>query len=269
MIQITLVSLYGDKEDELSMLITECQETVKLVLGSAFSPYDIRQVHATIIGLERRIGSSGHNLNFWKHRSRQVEMDFDGFLTFLRGCSQVPFEVQIGGFGDRDYPFVSDPFEKGKENRPYDRMFSIQGNKVVVMGWPLRGQPLKISPATPHEWVHESRVYPPTLDEIRHAAQKFGILHGYHKTRTAVDNDLFFRIGLFDTNAVSPEATGPLLQQVRSKLSGTQRPVIAQITLDDLFVAAYEDSTLPLASTQVWSVGDKRVTGQFIAELYR
>lgn len=64
-------------------------------------------------------------------------MDFDGLLNFLRCCVQIPFEVQIGGFGDRDYPFVSDPFEKGQYNRPYDRMLSIQGDIVLIMGWPI------------------------------------------------------------------------------------------------------------------------------------
>jgi hypothetical protein len=196
-------------------------------------------------------------------------MDFGGFLTFLRRCSQIPFEAQIGGFANRDYPFVSDPFEKGRDHRPFDRMFSVQGDKVVVMGWPFRGQPLKTVPVTPHEWAQESRLYPPTLDEIRHAAQKFGVLHGYHKTRTAMDNDLFFRIGLFDTKAMSAGATDTLIQKIREKLSGTLPPVIVQVTQHDVSFAVYEDDKLPLASTHVWSMADQRVTGEFVAALYR
>ena len=38
MIQVTLVSLYGDKEDELTKFMKSCQETVQSVLGSSFSP---------------------------------------------------------------------------------------------------------------------------------------------------------------------------------------------------------------------------------------
>jgi hypothetical protein len=264
--QVTLVSLYGAKQDEFSTLITQCQDTVKSVLGNAFLPYDVRQVHATIVGLER-IGSVNHNLNYWKHRGQQVEMDFDGFLKFLRTSSQIPFEAQIGGFANRDYPFVSDPFEKGRDNRPFDRMFSVQGDKVVVMGWPLRGQPLKTVPVTPHEWAQERQLYPPVLDEIRHSAQKFGILHAYHKTRTAIDNDLFFRIGLLDTKAMSAGSTDILIQEMQEKLSALP-PVITQVTQHDVFLAAYEDDKLPLASTQVWSIADERVTGDFVAALY-
>ena len=148
-------------------------------------------------------------------------------------------------------------------------MFSVQGDKVVVMGWPLRGQPMKKPPVAPHEWAQESRLYPSTLDEIRHAAQKSGILHGYHKSRTAVDHDLFFRIGLIDTQAVPPNTIGPLVQQMRAKLSGTLPPVIAQVTPHDLFIAAYEDDKLPLQTTRVWSVADNKVTGDFVAGLYR
>jgi hypothetical protein len=251
--QVTLVAFYGEKPDELSTLITQCQEWLISILGDAFSPYDIQQVHATIVGLERRIGSARDNANFWKYRALRAEMDFREFLAFLRGCSQIPFEVQIGGFEKRDYPFVSDPFEKGTDNRPYDRMFSIQGDKVVVIGWPVRSK---------------SPVYPLTLDDIRRAAQKFGILHGYHQTLTAVDNDLFFRIGLVDRTRTSSGVVNRVVQKLRDTLAGILAPVISQVTLNDLFVASYEDDKLPMASTQAWSLVDERVNAEFVAGLF-
>ncbi|MFH1862536.1 MAG: hypothetical protein ABH878_06945 [bacterium] len=268
MIQVTLISLYGEKEAKLTKLITDCQIAVKQTLGDAFTPYDFRQIHATIVGLERRIGSAYQNLNFWKWKQREVQMYLDGFLNFFRRCSHIPFKAQVGGFGDRGYPFLSDPFERGESDRPYDRSFSIRGDKVVVMGWPLRGLPRKSPPAQPHEFVQESRTYPQTLDEIRHTAQKFGILHGYHRTPTAVDNDLFFRIGILKANPHDTDIGKSLAKQIRTTLSARE-PVCVEITLDDLYVAAYDDDSLPLKTTQVWSLADRRVSGQFVADLYR
>src|ERR1700683_612945 len=105
--QLTLISLYGDKPKKLAALIAECQDLAARVVGSAFTRYDLRQIHATIIGLERREGTAAGNANFSKHRGSEVTMDFDGFLTYLRRSAQIPFEVQIGGFANRDYPFTS------------------------------------------------------------------------------------------------------------------------------------------------------------------
>ncbi len=78
MLQSTLVSLYGEKPESLGTLITKCQELVLRRAGKAFTPYETRQIHATIFGLERKVGSENLNLNFWRCRGREVRMDFDG-----------------------------------------------------------------------------------------------------------------------------------------------------------------------------------------------
>lgn len=269
--QVALVALYGEKKGELSQLrdlIEFCQGHVKNKLGSTFTPYRLEQVHATILGLERCSGATRQNLNFSKrHQSpRAVEMDFDGLLSFLRRCHQLPFTAQIAGFTDREYPFVSDPFGSNKECRPYERSFSIQGDKVVMMGWPIRGRPWETAPTKPHEFVQEGRVYPLNLDEIRYAAQRYGVLHSYHKTSTTVDNDLFFRIGLL-RSAPDEEAARALSEEVREHLSN-MAPVIIEVALENLYLAAYENTELPADTTRVWSLADNRITGQFIAALY-
>jgi hypothetical protein len=258
--QVTLVSVYGEKNKDLAVTIAQWQELVAKAVGSAFTPYDMHQIHATIIGCERH-RAPAYNANFSKHRGREVEMDFAGFLAYLRGCGHIPFEVQLGGFADRDYPFTS------RKARPYERAFSIQGDKVVVMGWPVRGEPLPAPPATPAGGVLEARIYPATLDIIRHAAQAFGILHSYHRAVTDVDNDLFFRIGLIDTKAVTSATTSALETQAR-KLLSMQRPVVVEIGLENIFVTAYEDDRLPVSSTRTWSLADRKVDGEFAASLF-
>jgi hypothetical protein len=258
--QVTLISLYGDKNEDFSAAIKKWQQVVAEGVGSAFTPYDVRQIHATIIGLER-VRAPAYNANFSTHRKRDVAMNFDGLLAYVRGCGHVPFEVQLGGFAQRDYPFTS------RENTPYERSLSVQGDKVVVIGWPVRGEPFSKHPATPADAIREARTYPLTLDIIRHAMQGFGVLHGYHRTLTDIDNDLFFRIGLIDLKATTPAMTGDLEIRARRLLS-TQRALVLEIRLEDIYIAAYDDDRLPVGSTQLWSLADPRVTGQFVAGLF-
>lgn len=257
--QVTLVSLYGDKHRDFAALIAECQQLAVQALGSAFSPYDVRQIHATIIGLER-CRASACNANFLKHRGKEVAMDFTGFLATLRACEQIPFEVQLGGFAPRDAPFTS------RKAVPYERSFSVQGNKLVVMGWPVCGEPRPAPPAAPAVPRREARIYPPKLDLIRRTAQRYGILHAYHRAETDVDNDLFFRIGLVDPEAIAEPAIRALEHHARQLLS-TRPPLVIRIRLEDIHVAAYEDERLPWSSTRTWSLADPSLTGGFIAGL--
>lgn len=258
--QVTLVSFYGNKHKEFANAITRWQQLVAQAFGSAFTPYDVRQIHATIIGLER-LRAPLYNANFAKHREREVAMDLTGFLAYLRGCAHIPFTVQLGGFANRAYPFTS------RATNPYERSFSVQGDKVVVMGWPVRDEPYLASSAPPAAEVPAAGIYPPTLDLVRRAAQDFGILHGYHRTVTDIDNDLFFRIGLIDPESTTPAATIALEAEAR-RLFSTQRPLVIEVRLEDIYIAAYEDNRLPVASTRIWPLADPDVDGNFVAGLF-
>jgi len=260
--QVTLVSLYGKKSNPgLARLIAQCQKAVADTFSTAFTRYDEEQVHATIVGLERRSSSDLENDNFARFRNRNTKMKLGGFLNYLRTCGHFPLQVQIGGFQDRAYPFTS------RGARPWERSFSIQGDKAVVMGWPVRGEPVSMPESTPEGLIQESRIYPMTLDVIRHAAQGFGILHSYHRALTDVDNDLFFRIGLVEEKAV-PLGSIPALEQRMRQALNQERPLIVEITLDEVFVAAYEDNTLPPTSTKCYPVTDPQVDGDFTSNLY-
>jgi hypothetical protein len=245
--QLTLISLYGDKPEKLAALIAECQDLAARVVGSAFTPYDLRQIHATIVGLERREETVMGNANFAKYRGREVEMDFNGFLTYLRRSEQIPLEVQIGGFANRDYPFTS------RNACPFLRSISVQGGKLVVLGWPIRGEP---------------REYPMVLDRLRRAAQDFGILHNYHRETNDIDNDFFFRIGMIDPTSVTLEKQSVLENQIREFLSA-QPPLAVAIRLEDMFIAAYKSDQLPFSPTHGWSLADPKVTGEFVGSLYK
>lgn len=258
-IQLTLIALYGNKDTYLAAAITQWQQLAALALGSAFMPYELHQIHATIIGLERH-HAPAYNANFAKYRAREITMDFTGVLAYLRECGHFPFTVQLGGFANRNYPFTS------REKMPYERSFSVQGDKVVGMGWPVRHGPVAVPPLTPAAAIPEPQNFPPTLEIVRQAMQAFGVLHSYHREVTDVDNDFFFRIGIIDQQATTPAATRALEVQARQLLSA-QRPLAIEIRLEDIYLAAYEDKKLPLATTRIWSLADLKVTGQFMVEL--
>jgi hypothetical protein len=222
--QATLVALYGPKPPAFEQLIARCGQAI----GRSFSPCGIDQIHATIVGLERT--SALDNLNFHRHRNQTAAMDLPGFLNHLRNSPLLPFRVQIGGFADRDYPFSS------RGSRPYRRSFSIQGDKAVVMGWPI-----------------QDRLYPDTLHTLRQAAQPYNILHAYHRDPSDFDNDFYFRIGFVDRTAPGPE------QDVREILAGAD-PVILEVTASDLCVASYIDDALPRESTIAWPIDDARLS---------
>lgn len=236
--QFTLVALYGDKSPELSRFLESCRQIASSVLGNGFEPYDVRQVHATIVGLEHDGGSTRENACFRRLRGRRVAMDIPGFLDSLSTSSELSLQIQLGGYGETDRPFLS------RNATPYRRSFSVQGDKAVVIGWPRR------IGAT-----GEAGEHPLTLDALRRSAQKFGILHAYHGSETDLDNDFFFRIGLIRRGAVSEDAVRDFEQRIRRQMS-SRPPLILRIGLDDLHVALYEDERVPLDSTEIWPVLD-------------
>jgi hypothetical protein len=131
-----------------------------------------------------------------------------------------------------------------------------------MIGWPIREAETSAS-----HLAQEKHMYPDTLEEIRRAAEGFNILHRYYSGVKDRDNDFYFRIGLI--HQLAPDS--PLCRQaehvVRAFLSAI-KPVIVEITLADVYVVSFQDERLPLASTEIWSVNDDRVTAEFVWSLY-
>lgn len=258
--QVTLVALYGDKRDEFAAAISACQRLVSDVAGAAFEPYELHQVHATIVGMERH-RAPAYNANFHKHRGQEAAMDFDGFLAYLRSCDLLPFEVRLGGFRRDEIPFTS------RDRSPYERSFSLQGGKVVMIGWPARsageGGPARDTGASQQGIA----IYPSTLDAIRRTAQRYGILHAYHQTAGDVDNDLFFRIGMLVPGAKTRASAGSI-EHVAREVMSSRAAIRVPIGLQDLRIAAYQDDRLPTSSTRTWQMTDPGLSGELIAGLF-
>ena len=91
--QVTLVAHYGHKPAELAQLIADLQDMLASPLRSAFQPYQVGQVHGTLIGLEGyRVGGKVRNDEL------QLLVDLEKLLSFVR--SEIPsIKVRVGGFG--------------------------------------------------------------------------------------------------------------------------------------------------------------------------
>jgi hypothetical protein len=242
-VPLTLVSHYGEKPPAFVELIAGLQHAVARELGAAFVPCDLRQVHATIVGLEgTRIGTSIRNDNYLRWRHEERTMDLAGMLAWLRSSTFPRFDVQVGGFQSAlDYPFTS------QGRHPSLRSFSIQGNRAVAMGWPRM-----------------DRAFPPLLAELRAGFERFGVLHKWHPHPGVLDNDLFFVVGHCAT--ADPAAHRRTEEIVREQMAA--RSSFVPVNSDRLSFVAYSDPTLPLASSRAFQVNDEPVTGNFLEQLY-
>jgi hypothetical protein len=189
-------------------------------------------------------------------------MRFGELLTYFRETAPFPFTIQLGGYQDRDYPFTS------RHDRPYERSFSVQGDKAVIMGWPVLGDPNVALPQDSSSLIVESRRYPGVLDDLRRRCQCFGVLHGWHRDPKDVDNDFYLRIGLFEPAAVPQTLTDALKTEIQTYLTNLDPIPVLEVTLADVFVVGYERETLPLETSSAWSLADPRVDELFVRNLY-
>lgn len=248
-----LVALYGEKPVAFKQLISECQDQIISVAGPIFQPYDIRQIHATITSFGRLWPLPETSTYFHEYRGQRVQLDFDGFLRFFRGGACPPFQIQIGGFRDREYPFTS------RGLKPFERSFAFRDGKAVVMGWPIRDI---LNPSAPN-LIHEARIYPNILDEFRQALQTFGFRHKYYQRIGDVDNDFYFRIGTYNQTSDSEQLQYEIEHKLRQFLSKSQ-PLLLEIERAQIYIVFSKYDTLELDSTTVWEISNPSITADSI-----
>jgi len=227
--QLSLVAFHGNKPSALRDLLADCRETVSTLLGDRFAPYEVEQTHATLIGLESLEDDPGHNRNLARNQGVRVRMKIPGFLEHVREVFRGPMTIRFGGFAQSSWPFSS------RGQTPYDRGFSIQGDRVVLMGWPT----------TPGAGADE---WPQTLADLRRAASAFGIGHAYHVTEHDRDNDFYLRLGLV-VDPLDDASRREVETRLRTRLA-EGGPHRVELTAGGVTVVDYEDETLPLGSTR-------------------
>jgi hypothetical protein len=256
--QATLVAFYGPKRGLLGRLLRSWQERLgrsirRLGTQLVFRPYPLAQIHATLLGLERSAPCGWYNRNLTELGGGAPPMRLPELFGFILDSGQLPFDVQFGGFEERDDPFRS------RGSRPYRRSFSIQGSTAVVIGWPVHAA-RDGGPAT-REW-------PLTLEELRRSAQRFNVRHRWHRAPADVDNDLYLRLGVLDSELAQAQRE-VVEQEMRRVLSGS--PSTVRISASDLAVVAYPagEETLPIDRSEVVALTDPRLRREdFIGELY-
>jgi len=243
LMQATLVSFYGKKPKELEKFILACQKKMIEIIGTSFLPYELEQVHGTIIGLEGyRFEDKIKNANYETCLSQTRWVDPAVFLEFIRQTSINITNIKIGGYHPEFKEFTS------RDQLPYRRSFSIQNNIVSVMGW-------SIAAADGYR----------LLDEYRRSFNKVNVLHKWHRTPDEVDDDFYLVLGR--VKQIKENEKEHLVDVMRHYLS-TQLTTYVALERDCLSVVRYIDPQLPVSSSSALSIIDKRLTPSYFLDLY-
>jgi hypothetical protein len=256
--QATLVAFYGPKRGLLGRLLRSWQERLGRLIRQlgpqlVFRPYPLAQIHATLLGLERSAQCGLYNRNFAELGGGAPPMRLPELFGFILHSGHLPFDVQFGGFEERDDPFRS------RGTQPYRRSFSIQGRTAVAIGWPVRAA---------RDRGSGSLDWPLTLEELRRSAQRFNVRHRWHRAPADVDNDLYLRLGVLDGEPAQSHREA-VEHEMRRALSGS--PSTVRISAYDLAVVAYPagEETLPIDRSEIVRLTDPRLRREnFVAELY-
>lgn len=224
---VALVALYGEKPQGVTAFIIDIQGMVAQYFPS-FRPYQIEQIHGSVIGLEGAFESSTGriiNKNYLDLRSEVRAMDIEHLIEVLERCPYFPLHIRIGGCSaDRDHGFLS------RGSHPWDRSFFINGQDVVMIGWPVgeRG----------------------TLHRLRASFNEAGVLHKYHSDTSLIDDDFYVVLGHLDRSGSDGEAARGAIRKVRTYLS--QRSCCFSVSSHDLSIVQYLDRELPINGTVVY-----------------
>ena len=245
--QVTLVAGYGTKCRGFAGLLERCCAKVGgSSLHACFRPYDLEQIHGTLVGMERAPDDRELiNANLLTRTGRRVPMDFSRLMEVLR--RHLPMRIRFGGFGFGERPFLSAGLT------PYERSFQVQWStsRCTLIGWPHEGGDF-----TGRRIVNDLR------DEL---AKVCGLGHKYHG-----DNDFFVVLGLMVAPAgrdgVHEAAASKLEEELRAFLSA--HPFDLELTLRDLSIMVYDDVTLPLKSTTRYPVAELALNSDWVRGLY-
>lgn len=249
--QVTLVSFYGEKSGKVMELIRFCQDKLSELLLSAFRPYELEQVHATIIGLEGcRLGDKIKNENFQSFGKAERLMSTVELLEFLRSDDFPAFDIRIGSYRHHeDYGFLS----QGKH--PYLRSFSIQssiaqGSIAVAMGWPC-----------------DNDKFPDTLESLRRHFNELNVLHRWHRKPGEKDNDFYFVLGRVDRRFVSDVRIHQVEEEMRLSLAGINNMTLP-VNKDVLSIVGFLDTQLPPQTSCSFKIDDADLNDNRLLKLY-
>lgn len=246
---VSLVAFYGDKPPQLRNLIQEVQAylTDCKSIKNNFLPYQLEQVHGTIIGCEgRKTESAIVNQWFEDRRQETRHIDFEGLVDYLQQQIQLPITIRFGGYDRTEkYNFSS------RHEHLYFRSFQLQAGENIVI-------PILIG------WSWNNSKVTLAIDNLRRKFQDFNLLHKYHATDDAVDNDFYLRLGTVNTKLpiAEIEAIASKIRELLSKRS----PLYVPINKENIAFVRYQDLALTPAKTKTISIAD--ITSAQLKQMY-
>ena len=246
---VSLVAFYGDKTPQLKSLIQQLQEclTSSEIVGDKFIPYQLEQVHGTIIGCEGIKTDSGI-VNQWFEQRRQETryVDLEGLINHLQHQIDLPLTIRFRGY-DRTtkYNYLS------RKQHLYLRSFQLQPTEAqvvpVLIGWSWENQKVSLA-----------------VDNLRRSFQKFNLLHKYHSTTESIDNDFYLRLGTINCQ-LSEEDTNAIATDIRNLLEA-QPALDIPLNREDIAFVQYQDLSLTLSKTKVIPIS--QITLENLNQMY-
>src|SRR5512133_2676705 len=132
---ITAVALYGTKTGHFKILLETVQAILSERLRDRFRPYALDQIHGTVIRLDGVADAQAGfvvNLRYLEVTGVPRAMDHARALEILAAHLTPPLSIRIGGYG----PGTAATFSS-RGQHPHERMFSVQGDAFVLVGWPV------------------------------------------------------------------------------------------------------------------------------------
>ena len=244
---VSLVAFYGDKPTNLCRLIDKLQAYLATSkLGENFIPYQLEQVHGTIIGCEGLKTDLGIVNKWYGDRRQETKyMNLTGLIDYLQQQVDLPITIRFGGY-DRhtDYNWLS------RDRHLYERSWQLQPQDnltiPVLIGWSFQDDKVSLA-----------------IDNLRRELQEFNLLHKYHPTSEAIDNDFYLRLGTINTK-LSLSERNAIATEIRDFLE--THSVSIPISLTDLAFVQYQDLQLTPNTTKVIPVAD--ITPRLLEQLY-
>ncbi|MDJ0595718.1 MAG: hypothetical protein QNJ72_37995 [Pleurocapsa sp. MO_226.B13] len=246
---VSLVAFYGDKPPQFITLIERLQAYLAnhQLIQDKFIPYQLEQVHGTIIGCEGVKTESGIiGKWFFERRQEQRYLDCAGSIAYLQRQVDFPLTIRFGGYDrNTNYRFLS------RSQHLYFRSFQLQPAAEetipVLIGWSWENNRVSLA-----------------MDDLRRNLQQFNLLHKYHALPDAIDNDFYLRLGTINAS-LTPQTTRIIASEMRNLLE-SQFPSYISIDQDSIAFVQYQDLSLTPATTKVKSIAE--ITPEILEQLY-
>lgn len=244
---VSLVAFYGDKPPQLITSIEKLQACLKnhQLIKNKFIPYQLTQVHGTIIGCEGLFTESGI-ISKWFDERRQEKryIDFSGLIDYLHKIN-FPLTIRFGGYDrNTNYNFLS------RDTHLYYRSFQLQPAEnatiPVLIGWSWSSDRVTLA-----------------IDDLRRSFQQFNLLHKYHVTPEAMDNDFYLRLGTINA-VLTPSKMRVIATEIRNLLE--KLPLYIPINKENVAFARYQDLSLTPETTKIMPISE--ITTNNLQQMY-